>query len=175
MEEINKTPFIGYEYKEVCVPNDQASMYLDCYETFGWELDETFPTVSRSSLTTLRMKRNRKIMNKAELTRLQQHFEACTKEISQLERSKTAAATGWALAIGIIGTVFMAGSVFAVTHQPPIYWLCVLLAIPAFAGWIAPYFVYRRMAEVQAQKIQPMIEAKRDEIYEICEKGHGLL
>ena len=69
----------------------------------------------------------------------------------------------------------MAGSVFAVTHQPPIYWLCVLLAIPAFAGWIAPYFVYRRMAEVQTQKIQPMIEAKRDEIYEICEKGHGLL
>ena len=69
----------------------------------------------------------------------------------------------------------MAGSVFAVTHQPPVYWLCILLAVPAFIGWIIPYFVYCRMVESKTQKVQPLIEAKQEEIYEICEKGHALL
>lgn len=77
--------------------------------------------------------------------------------------------------MGFIGTVFMAGSVFAVTNEPPIYWLCVLLAVPAFAGWVYPYFLYRYMVRLQTQKVQPLIEAKQDEIYEVCEKAHSLL
>lgn len=77
--------------------------------------------------------------------------------------------------IGIAGTVFMAGSTFAVTHEPPIIWLCVLLAIPGFIGWILPYFVYHRLAKKQTEKLQPLIEQKLEEIYEVCEKGHSLL
>lgn len=69
------------------------------------------------------------------MTRLQRHFEADMQDIVSLENSKTSLATILALLIGILGTVFMAGSVFAVTAEPPIIWLCILLAIPAFAGW----------------------------------------
>lgn len=100
---------------------------------------------------------------------------ACANEIDKLEQSKSAVATLWSLILGMIGTVFMAGSVFAVTHEPPIYWLCVLLAVPGFLGWTFPYFVYRHKVMSQAKKIQPIIEAKQDEIYEICKKGHDLL
>lgn len=175
MEPKKNSPFVGYEYKEATVPDEKASFYMDCYANFGWEADENVVTTSQNGLVTLRMKRDRKMINKTELTRLQRHFEACAKEINQLERSRTSAATVWALAVGILGTVFMAGSVFAVTHQPPIYWLCVLLAIPAFAGWITPYFVYRRRVEIQTKNVHPIIEAKYDEIYQICEKGHSLL
>lgn len=174
MEKKNN-PFVGYEYKEVTVKSDQASLYMDCYGAFGWEPDENIVIASRNSLTTLRMKRDRKIVNKAELTRLQRHFEACAKELDELERSKMTMGRIWAMVIGVIGTAFMAGSVFAVTHQPPVYWLCILLAIPAFIGWIAPYFVFRRVVERQTIKVQPIIEAKHDEIYEICEKGYSLL
>ena len=173
--EKKENPFIGYEYKQITVPSEQASMYLDCYETFGWEPDENIITTKEQSTTTIRMKRNRKIMNKMELTRLQRHFEACAQEIDALERAKTSAATVWALGIGVVGTAFMAGSVFAVTHEPPLYLVCIVLAIPAFLGWIAPYFVYRRVVERQTKKLQPMIEAKQEEIYEVCEKGHSLL
>ena len=173
-----ENPFVGYEYKQVSVPSDQVSMYMDCYENFGWEPEERIVTTGethRGSTVTIRMRRNRKILNKMELTRLQRQFEACTQEIDALERSKTSAATVWALGIGLMGTACMAGSVFAVTHQPPIYWLCMLLAVPAFAGWIAPYFVYRRKVETQTRKLEPLIEAKQEEIYTICEKGHSLL
>ena len=145
------------------------------WDTNTWQIDENIPAGSRMGQTTIRMKRDRKIVNKMELTRLQRHFEACVREIEALEKSKTSAATVWALVVGIIGTAFMAGSTFAVTHEPPLIPLCILLAVPGFLGWILPYFLYRRIAAGQARKLQPVIEAKEEEIYQICEKGHSLL
>lgn len=175
MEQKKENLFIGYEYQQIIVPNEQASMYLDCYEAFGWKPDEKIVTTGGNHMVTIRMKRDRKIINKMELTRLQRNFEACVKEISALEKSKTSAATVWALTIGVLGTAFMAGSTFAVVHEPPIIWLCILLAIPGFIGWIAPYFVYHHVVQLRTKKLQPMIEAKQNEIYEVCEKGHFLL
>lgn len=69
----------------------------------------------------------------------------------------------------------MAGSTFAVTAPPPRYILCILLAVPGFLGWIFPYFLYKRTAGKQAEKLTPLVEAKYDEIYEICKKGSKLL
>lgn len=175
MEDKKKNPFVGYDYKEVTVPSEQASLYRDCYETFGWELEESCTPFQSVHLTKIKMKRDRKIINKMELTRLQQHFENCAREIEDLERSKHTVASIWALVVGFAGTVFMAGSVFAVTHTPPIYWLCVLLAVPAFIGWMCPYFLFRYKVRVQTRKVQPIIESKHDEIYEICQKAYSLL
>lgn len=173
--EQGKRPFVGYEYKKITVSDENASWYLDCYEAFGWEPDENVPGTPGSHTVTIALKRDRKIVNKAELTRLQRNFEACAAEIDHLEHSRQSAATMWALIVGVIGTAFMAGSVFAVTHEPPIIWLCILLAIPAFIGWILPYFLYRSLADKRTRQIQPMMEAKQEEIYELCEKGHSLL
>ena len=167
--------FVGYEYKEITAPTNKISLYMDCYESFGWQADANMPTVSGLHHTTLRMKRDRKIVNKMELTRLQRHFESCAKEIEALEKAKTSVASIWALIVGIIGTAFMAGSTFAVTHEPPMILLCILLAVPGFIGWALPYFLYRRIAVRQTKKIQPMIEAKKNKIYDICERGLSLL
>ena len=93
---------------------------------------------------TLRLKRDRKIVNKTELTRLQRNFEACVREIQSLENSKTSKATIWALAAGVIGTAFIACSTFAVTADPPKILLCIIFAIPGFLGWILPYFLYEK-------------------------------
>lgn len=175
METENRENFIAYEYKELNVKEELASFYLDCYENFGWQQDEKFPPQKNGDHMQLKLKRNRKIVNKMELTRLQRHFEASMDEIAELEKSKTNQATMTSITIGILGTAFMAGSVFAMTADPPIIWLCILLAIPAFAGWIAPYFVYNKVKKEKIKKITPYIETKYDEIYEICEKGHALL
>lgn len=173
--------FVAYEYKDVSVETEHVSMYLDCYENFGWVIDErNYPQEYTDGKgvhhqTTLHLKRNRKIINKMELTRLQRHFEACVKEITSLEKAKTQMATVWALVTAVVGTAFMAGSTFAVVHEPPLIWLCILLAIPGFVGWIVPYFLYRSLCRKNTEKLQPLIEAKYEEIYEICEKGHSLL
>lgn len=173
--------FVGYEYKEIIAESSRISFLLDGYECFGWELDEKRienrenQNPSYPKKEVFHLKRNRKIINKMELTRLQRNYEACLKEIETLEKSKTSAATIYALVVGIIGTAFMAGSVFAVTAQPPYMILSIILAIPAFVGWMIPYFLYRRVTRKQTEKLEPLIEQKYDEIYEICEKGNKLL
>ena len=173
--------FVGYEYKEIVAESSQVSFLVDGYECFGWELDESMAG-RRESINSpyqkkvvLHLKRNRKIINKTELTRLQRNFEACVKEIEVLEKTKTSSATMYALIVAIVGTAFMAGSVFAVTAQTPYIILSAILAVPGFIGWIIPYFLYRKVAGKQTEKIVPLIEQKYDEIYEICEKGNKLL
>lgn len=173
--------YVGYEYKEVIADNNMVSLLLDGYENFGWEVNESLTengvagNPGSRGKTVIRLKRDRKILNKMELTRLQRNFEACVSEIQTLEQRKTSAATAYAIVLGVIGTAFMAGSTFAVTAQPPHYILCILLAIPGFLGWIFPYFLYKKIVGKQREKITPLIEAKYDEIYEICEKGNKLL
>jgi len=167
--------FVGYEYKEISADSDKASMLLDGYLNFGWTADENIQPSKIFGRVSVKLKRDRKILNKVELTRLQRHFESCINEIEEMEASKTQSATVWAIAIGIIGAAFMAGSVFAVTAAPPKILLCIVLAIPGFIGWALPYFVYKRMLRQREEKIAPLIEQKYDEIYEICEKGSKLL
>lgn len=167
--------FTAYDYKEITVDKKNMSQYIDCYECFGWKLNDKVPVYGNGGKITLHLKRDRKIINKSELTRLTRHFEACMNEIAALEKSKDSAAIAASLSVGIIGTVFMGGSTFAVTANPPIIWLCVLLAIPGFIGWILPYFIYKKAFLKRAETVAPLIEAKYDEIYEICEKGSKLL
>lgn len=178
--------FQGYEYKEIITESDKASFLLDGYKNFGWELDENLSGINYENAfknthslhqkkVIIRLKRNRKIINKMELTRLQRNFEACVSEIEELEKSKTSVAAMYALILGILGTAFMAGSVFAITAQPPHIILCILLAVPAFIGWISPYFFYKKAEGKQTEKVTPIIAEKYDEIYEICERGNKLL
>ena len=173
--------YVGYEYKEITANSSMISLFLDGYENFGWEVNDNLPEnvvegkPGARQRPMIRLRRDRKILNKAELTRLQRNFEACISEIQTLEQRKTSAATVWALILGMIGTAFMAGSTFAVTAQPSHIVLCIVLAVPGFLGWIFPYFLYKKIVEKQTGKITPLIEAKYDEIYEICEKGSKLL
>ena len=168
MNEANNrdSEFLGYEYKELSVEQSRVSMYLDGYKNFGWIADDNFDLPKAGSMVTLHLKRNRKIMNKMELTRLQRNFEACMNEIETLERSKTANARIASLT---------AGATFAAVASPPIIWLCILLAVPGFSGWIAPYFLYKKLVQKRTAKVVPLIEAIYDEIYDLCLKGSALL
>ena len=180
---------VGYEYREITVPRELSSLCLDSYPCFGWEPDPNHEilyggrwkrTVSadrsgKKEMVTLHFRRKRSLCNKAELTRLQLNFDGCVAELQALEQSKTTASTLAALVIGIIGTAFMAGSVFAVTAEPPIIWLMVLLAIPGLIGWVLPFFLYRRILRKKTAELEPLKEQKYDEIDQICEKGSRLL
>lgn len=173
--------YVGYEYKEIMADGQFISLLLDGYENFGWEVNDSPAGNSMGGRpgsggrTVIRLKRDRRILNKAELTRLQRNFEACVSQIQTLEQRKTSAATVSAIVLGMIGTAFMACSTFAVTAQPPHYIVSILFAVPGFLGWIFPYFLYKKIAAKQTEKVTPLIEAKYDEIYEICEKGNRLL
>ncbi len=163
--------FIGYDYLECRTNTVYRSLYLDGYKNLGWITDENY----NQSKAVMRLKRDRKIANKPELIRLQSHFEACMKDLAALEKVKSSSATMVAIIGGAVGTVFLAGAVFAVTAEPPIIWLTMLLGIPGLAGWILPAPIYRLLVKRDAKKVAPLIDAKYDEVYEICKKANNLL
>jgi len=171
----NSEPYVAYEYKEIQVEKETASFYLDSYECFGWEKDENLPENVAGGRVTLRLKRNRNIINKMELTRLQRNFEACMDEIRMMKKAIAEKPTMSAISVGILGTAFLAGSTFAVTADPPHIVLCIILAVPGFLGWFSPIFLYRAFRRKQMEKMLPFIDQKYEEIYKICEKGHSLL
>ena len=175
MQEITKPGdnFIGYEYKEVTVDRDKEGVYADGYPSFGWQLEGSAAPILGLSSINLRFKRDRKIMNKAELTRLQRQFENSVSEIEKLEQSKTTTASITALAIGLISTAFMAGATFAFLADMIV--LCIVLAIPAFVGWALPYFCFVRLRNKRVETVAPLIEQQYDAIFEVCAKAHGLL
>lgn len=167
--------YIGYDYKEVTVPAALTSRYLDGYKNFGWFCETSVEHIPQKGKAALKLKRDRRIVNKMELTRLQQHFEACMDQIERLEETKKSRACAAAVSIGVLGTAFMACATFAATHEPPLVWPCILFAVPAFAGWTAPYFVYKYIFGKRSMEIAPLLEHKYDELYGICEKGSRLL
>ena len=170
MSEIN---FIGYEYKDFTVKRNIAALYSDSIENFGWEPESTTEVRGKTDSISMKFRRNRKIRNKSELTRLQRQLDSSIVNIQSLEFSKYLKASTAAYVTGVIGTAFMAGSVFAVTSGNTT--LCVVLAIPGFVGWILPYWIYRSIYRKKLLEVTPMIDKKYDEIYEVCEKATNLL
>lgn len=167
--------FIGYEYKEIMVRRQCASIYVDGYQHFGWIPDANHKAHEEKRYISIGLKRDRKLVNHMELTRLQRNFEACMHEIEMLERSQICVPRIKGVVAATIGTVFMAGATFAVTHEPPLILLCAILSVPGFLGWIATPFVYRWANRVKAQQIKPLIQEKHAQIYQLCEKGNRLL
>jgi hypothetical protein len=170
----NENNFIGYEYKDITVTRSMESVYTDGYSNFGWALDRSTPSLQQGIQgVTLKFKRDRKIRNKVELTRLQRQFDSCVAEIEALESSKATGAMIAAFSIGLVGTAFMAGSVFA--YLAGMILLCIILAIPAFIGWILPYFCYNNIRRNKIAKVEPLIDSQYDKLYDVCEKANALL
>ena len=160
--------FVAYESQEHTVEQRYASYYEDNYGCFGWQ-------VELQGRETLRLKRDRHIPNRMELTRLQRQFEAIMEDVRRLEHSVQNQSTIAGLGCGLAGTVFMGGSTFAITAAEPIVWLCAVLAVPGFILWGAAYPLYRYVQKRRAQEVQPLVEGKLDEMYEVCEKASRLL
>jgi hypothetical protein len=159
--------FVGYEYKEVSAGRDLEGVYADGLPNFGWHLDG-------GGYERLKFKRDRKIRNKAELARLQRQFEAGVAEIKSLERSKSSGATVASLAVGLAGTALLGGATFAFIYGNMIP-LMIILAFPGFIAWGLSYLLYGRLKAQKTTSVEPLIDKKYDEIYEVCEKGHALL
>lgn len=170
----NSEDFVGYEYKEITTTRVMEGVYADGYPNFGWKLDGCSPSAIGFSAVILKFKRDRKIKNKAELSRLQRKFEAGIAEIDNLKRSKTSSAFITAMTVGLIGTAFLAGATFAFIYAKMIP-LMIVLAIPGFIGWYLPYILYKKLTAKRSTAVMPLIEKQYDEIYEVCEKGHALL
>lgn len=167
-----KQDFVGYEYKSVVAPHGLASLYIDCYPCFGWEI-EGRTSDSFGSRMALAFRRNRKMKNKVEVNKLQHQFEQGIETIEHLEKSKTMRASIVAYAVGLLGTAFLAGATFSFLAGQII--ICIVSAVPGFLGWGIAYLLYRRIYAKQSAKASVEIERALDGMYATCEKANTLL
>lgn len=173
MSETNRSErnFVAYEYTTLQVQRNELQEYKDCYRNFGWLPVEE--AIGLSGIVLLKLKRDRMLKNHAELGNLQRQAEAAFSAIGKLERTKTERASMVALGTGVLGTAFMAGSVFAVVagNIP----LCVVVGIPGLVGWGAAYLLYRKIMKSQIAQVSPLIDQQYEEIYRACEQASALL
>lgn len=165
--------FVAYEYLSKEVRRDTLQLYKDSYKNFGWEITEEDAGIFGVGTVKLTMRRNRRLNNRVEITKLQKRCESAMETILRLERQKDSRAQMVALASGVIGTVLMAGATFSYLAANIV--LCVVLALPGFIGWGLSYPLYKRTVAKQTVKINAEIDAQYDVIYETCEQGSKLI
>lgn len=163
--------YSGYEYKEIKGSYEKISFYLDSYQCFGWEVNDSVPAKSNH----LHLKRNRNITNRMELTRLQRNFEADLEKIHALEESKRSVARITSAVLIALGIIILACAVFAVTSTPPKYMICALLGTPGILLCILAILVRKPLVRYRTNKVAPILEARYEKLYEICDKAKKLL
>ena len=168
--------FKVYEYASITANRKDETLYTDCYRNFGW-----IPSEGREAILTspdkvsLKMKRDRKIQNRSEVTALQRKCENALATINALERRKSSAAITAAIIFGLIGTVFMGLAVFNITMFTLNIPLVIIFGVLGFIGWGLGYFSYVKVGKSQEKKNTPLIDEQYDIVYNTCEQSAALL
>lgn len=183
--------FVAHEYLNINVKSDKEPLYTDCYEAFGWNLVtntalveegdyyiNSIPNVSGNKQVNIKFKRDRKIPNKLELQNIQRKMELALKELDKLESEPNTKGIIRALTIGLLGTIFLAISVFAITAknlEVINYIICTVAGIIGMAGWALGFISYNKTKSKIEQENQSLIEEQYNTIYDCCEKANKLL
>ncbi len=168
--------FVSYEYRTKTVKAKDQSRMIDMYESFGWEVTATAPTVVDG--VTLSLKRDRKLKHKQELTKLERQAEDTFETINGLHRAKTMGASIFAYIFGAIATLMLGGGMSLV--------MLIENSIPALVGGIVlgvigivlcgvNYVIYCKIAAKKTKQILPVIDDNEEKLANILEKGNDLL
>lgn len=169
----NPTDSITYEYSTVRVDRDFESLYRDTYRSFGWIVEGYGATLPKVNTVTLKIKRPRRIKNRPQVVELQRQAEHALADIVSLEKSKRTAAVGTSLGVGIAGSAFLAGSVFAITADN--WGPGIVLGTVGLLFWLAGWVVYGKVKNRRTTKVLPEIDQRYGIVYEASEKAAHLL
>lgn len=167
------TDFVAYEYLTIHASRELEPLYKDTYRNFGWIIEGYGTAVPNLSTVTLKLKRDRRIPNRTAVLELQRKAEHSLATIAGLERSKDTAPMAAALGLGIIGSGFLAGSIFAITAN--LWALGIPLGIVGLAGWAAGYFAHTKVRANKTAQVTPLIDREYETVYEAGEQAGRLL
>lgn len=190
----------NYEFKQIVVSSRLEQQWKEGYAKFGWKLVKSAPEkikpvwgpvcimlspLSRIPLsnvvkeyesgdrTSLKFKRDKDIVHKNELNRLQGYFENALWEVEHMEKTKMAAAYMSGALGGVVGSVFMALAVFSFIAGNTLGGAG--LAVPAVIAWILGAICFNLVKNGREKKIETENQVKSEVIDDICEKAHLLL
>ncbi|WP_263092119.1 hypothetical protein [Curtobacterium sp. RIT-PI-V] len=165
-----------YDYCTVDVPRGKDALYADTYRNFGWTSDGSDRTGALNRRRTLGLRRDRADRS-VELTELQQNAEAALATIDSLERSRTTAASVVAYALGAIGSVLLAASVFAMQDTVAVPDLLggldpvtvFLVGAGGLVNWAIAPVAFQLVRAARTKRIRPAVDRQFDVVYGACE------
>lgn len=169
----NASPVVAYEHRDIRVFKWHAARYIDGFANFGWQCDDAEAEPQNCEIVTLHLKRERYLINRADLTCLQQQFEVCMADVVKLEGTGNDMGTLAALSVVVAGVLLFAGAIFAAVQQ--MMWTTLLLTVCGAAICALARCAYHYAFQKQTEKSKPYLLAKQKEIRSICEKGYKLL
>lgn len=166
--------YVAYDYLNVRAERELEPLYKDTYRSFGWTIEGYGASSPGTGTLTLKLKRDRRIKSRPLVTELQRKAEGALSEIASLERSKSTNPLVLALTIGIVGSAFLAGSVFAITESD--HWgLSIPLGAIGLLAWLAGFLSYGRVRARKTAQLTPVIDRQYDIVYETAEHAAQLL
>lgn len=165
--------FVAYEYTTVKADRDLESLYRDSYQNFGWELEGYGSGVPSPNNVSIKLKRDRRIKNRSAVAELQRTCERALESIAGLERSKNTSAFTAALTVGILGCVFLAGSIFAI--EASMWTLSIPLGGVGLILWLAGYLVHGKVKARRTRQVDPLIDRQYEIVYDTGEQAARLL
>ena len=195
MSNTKEKNFVAWEYIDVDVKRNNAPLYMDCYQNFGWIFIEQCAThytpdvpTHNASMSTdvathgvrhdqemvkLKFKRDSKLPNKIQVEQLQHRCEGALSSIQRLENTKSARFIGSTIGFGIVGALSMGVSIFNfINGNIP---LCVFFAVTSLVGWAAAYCFFAKVNPKKNEQINPQIKEQFEVVYQTCEQANSLL
>lgn len=167
------TAFTPYEYLTIQVDRELEALYKDTYRNFGWTIEGYGTGMPNPATVTLKLKRDRRLPNRPAVIEQQRIAEHALATIASLEQSKQTAPMMAALTAGIIGSAFLAGSVFAITAN--LWLLGIPLGVVGLVGWMAGYVAHGRVRAGRAAKVSPLIDREYETVYAAGEQASHLM
>ncbi|OII27897.1 hypothetical protein BIV04_01585 [Frigoribacterium sp. MCBA15_019] len=168
--------FTAREYATVRVPARHEQLHRDTYRAFGWAVEAwrgpATSIVPATSTSTLKLTRDRALRGRQVLGELQREAEGALFRIEALERSRSVRATAVAVVLGLVGAVFLAGSVFLLDSGPSV--VSIGLGVVGLGLWALAWPAHRMSAVRRAEQIAPLLDRQYDTVYDACERADAL-
>lgn len=170
--------YVAYEYLTVQADRDLELLYKDTYRSFGWIIEATTAGplgggTPNPTMVTLKLKRDRRLRNRPLVNELQRRAENALAAIRDLEKSRTSTAVATALGIDIVGSAFLAGSVFAI--EAGLWLLSVPLGAVGLLGWLTGWLAHGKVKARKTAQTAPLIDQQYDILYNASDQAARLL
>ncbi|MFF0817193.1 hypothetical protein ACFYVR_18845 [Rhodococcus sp. NPDC003318] len=173
--------FVAYDYATEHVPHAVESIYRDTYEGFGWKTESVesprairplplLPAI-RPDRVTLKFKRDQRIGNSPMVQEMQKKADDSLAAIGRMERQKNLAPRIVSAALGVIGAVFLALSMFL----GPAGGLAIAVGAVGLATWIGGCAAYFGVKAHRRSVLAPRIQHEKDIIRSVGEQATRMM
>lgn len=164
------TGFVAYEYTTIRAPRDLARLHEDTYRNFGWTVTDEHTVPGAVEFT---LKRDRNIRTRSAVTELERKAQRSLTKIDRLNTSPRNFAMTSAMTIGLVGTAFLAGSVFTLLGGFIV--ASVALGVVGLLGWAGGAGAYIIVRNRRTAKLAAAIDAEYGTVNACAEQANRLL